>query len=76
GNENVATVEANGEVTLVGVGSAVITATEAASANFAGQTATYTVTVTQATSGDAGFSPLNIGSDVTATFGEANFTQE
>ncbi|MEZ8995771.1 MULTISPECIES: inverse autotransporter beta domain-containing protein, partial [unclassified Vibrio] len=69
GNENVATVEANGEVTLVGVGSAVITATEAASANFAGQTATYTVTVTQATSGDAGFSPLNIGSDVTATFG-------
>ncbi|TCU06672.1 inverse autotransporter beta domain-containing protein [Vibrio crassostreae] len=76
GNENVATVEANGEVTLVGVGSAVITATEAASANFAGQTATYTVTVTPATSGDAGFSPLNIGSDVTATFGEANFTQE
>ena len=72
----VATVDSNtGEVTIVGVGSVVITATEAASTNFAGQTATYTVTVNPASSGDAAYTALAAGSDVTKAFGEANFTQ-
>ncbi|TVU59219.1 hypothetical protein FQP88_20325 [Vibrio atlanticus] len=71
----VATVDNNGKVTIVGLGSAVIAATEATSTNFAGQTAMYTVTVTQAGSGSAGYIVLNAGANMTKKFGDAAFTQ-
>ena len=47
-NTAVATVNAQGEVAIVGAGTTVITATGAATGNYNGATATYTLTVTKA----------------------------
>ena len=47
-NSAVATVNENGEVTIAGAGETVITATGAATGNYQGATATYTLTVTKA----------------------------
>jgi len=47
-NSAVATVNAQGEVAIVGAGTTVITATGAATGNYQGATATYTLTVTKA----------------------------
>ena len=47
-NESVATVNAQGEVAIVGAGTTVITATGAATGNYSGAEAQYTLTVTKA----------------------------
>ncbi|MEH6824550.1 MAG: Ig-like domain-containing protein [Motiliproteus sp.] len=61
--------DSNGLVTIVGVGSATITATEAVSANYLGQSAQMMVTVAKG----AGV-PLATAAAIAKTYGDANFT--
>ena len=68
--EAVVTVDNTGKVTIVGAGSATVTATKAADGNYTVSSDSYSVTV-----GKAVQATLTAGADVTKTFGDAAFTQ-
>ena len=68
--EAVVTVDNTGKVTIVGAGSATVTATKAADSNYAVNSDSYSVTV-----GKAVQAALNAGADVSKAFGAAAFTQ-
>jgi alpha-tubulin suppressor-like RCC1 family protein len=69
---NIATINNSGQVSITGVGTTIITLSEATSPEFVGQSTSATLSVSQADIGTGDFAQISI-IDVTKAYGDANF---